>query len=625
MRNLLKYLLFCILLICLGCISSLSAEENTPEMSGHTIQDEIIKTFHASMGFDYLTQEEGTLVDLDSILNYLETTKQYETYFELERILVKSFLFRGEIRFAIAQSEQMYSKASVLSDPLGTALALNAIGEVYSYTGRTKEAGEAYAQSLELFDQMDDVKGHIRMLLIELIEHNLRIRNFTRIDYLINRLNRYPANQLSRQEQAVRHIFNAYCQLFNGLVKIARQHLDAVEPMKDELIPGIMQHLLIADAMYWELTGEYDKSLAAYDAFFHTDYAEINHSLYKEVLQDRADLLLKMGRKEEAYKQYGAVFSYIKSSFEKNYPKEIDQLTTRFQADQLTFQNERARLFSYHLYLGGIVVCTLALILFLFFSWKKIFRLRQSQRSQEEMIQKAERAIRKKNMFLSNMSHEVRTPLNAIVGFSAVLSSEDESFDEETRREFCEIIKVNSFQLLKLINDILDYSDFENDNITFNIRPYDAVKLCHEVVDTVSASRKLEVELRFDTDIDELVLDTDDSRLRQVLINLLVNATKFTKEGSIVLKLELSDPGTAFFSVTDTGCGVPLEKQEVIFERFEKLNDFAQGSGLGLSICQLIVTYMKGRLWVDSNYTQGARFCFTHPLKFNSKKEDVAL
>ena len=100
-----------------------------------------------------------------------------------------------------------------------------------------------------------------------------------------------------------------------------------------------------------------------------------------------------------------------------------------------------------------------------------------------------------------------------------------------------------------------------------------------------------------------------------------MNATKFTKEGSIVLRLELSDRNTAFFSVTDTGCGIPLEKQGLIFERFEKLNDFAQGSGLGLSICQLIVTYMRGRIWVDSNYTQGARFCFTHPLKYKPKAE----
>lgn len=620
MRNLLKYLIFHIL--CFGCLSPLSAGEGSPAEANHDARlDEVVDAFHSSMGFDYLTKEEGEAIKIDSILNYLESTKQYRTYFELERILVKSYLFRGEIRLAIVWSEQMYSKASVLSHALGTALALNAIGEVYSYTGRNKEAGAAHVQALEMFDQMHGEEIHVRMLLVELIEYNLRIRDFHQAAHFITRLNRFPTDKLSGQEQAVRHVFNAYCQLFNGSAKIARQHLDAVEPLKEELVPGISQHLLIADAMYWERTGEYEKSLATYDAFFDADNAEINSSLYKEVLQNRADLLVKMGRKEEAYEQYGEVFSYIKSSFEKNYPKEIDQLTTRFQADQLTYQNERDRLFSYRLYLGGIVVCTLTLLLFLYLSWRKIFRLKESKRSQEVMIQKAERAIQKKNMFLSNMSHEVRTPLNAIVGFSAVLASDDDSFDEDSRKEFCEIIKVNSFQLLKLINDILDFSDFESDNITFNVRPYDAVKLCKEATETVSASRKLEVELRFDTELPELMIETDDARLRQVLINILVNATKFTKEGSIVLKLELSDRNTAFFSVTDTGCGIPLEKQGVIFERFEKLNDFAQGTGLGLSICQLIVTHMRGRIWVDSNYTQGARFCFTHPLKYKPKTE----
>lgn len=623
MRNLLKYLLLHI--VCFGGFFSLSAGENAPHEDKYNIQDKIIYSFHTSMGFDYLTKEESDMIPTDSILDYLEASKQYKTYFELERVIIKSFLFRGEIRFAIAQSEQMYSKASVWPDHLGMALALNAMGEVYSYTGRIKEAGDTYAQALELFDRLHGEDIHIRMLLVELVEYNLRIRNYAQAARFMTRLNRYPAERLSVQEQAVRHIFNAYCQLLNGSVKIARQHLDEVEPLREELVPGILQHLLIADALYWEKKGEYEKALKAYDTFFHADYAKINSSLYKETMMNKANLLVKMGRKEEAYTQYGAVFSYIKSSFEKNYPKEIDQLTTHFQADQLTYQNEQDRLFSYRFYLGGIIICTLALFLFLYFSWKNIFRLKESKRSQECMIQKAERAIKKKNMFLSNMSHEVRTPLNAIVGFSAVLSSDDDSFDEDSRKEFCEIIKVNSFQLLKLINDILDFSDFENDNITFNIRPYDAVKLCKEVVETVSASRKLEVELRFDTELSDLVMDTDDARLRQVLINLLVNATKFTKEGSIVLKLEMSDHNTAFFSVTDTGCGVPLEKQDLIFERFEKLNDFAQGSGLGLSICKLIVTYMKGRLWIDSNYTQGARFCFTHPLKFQSKMEDTAL
>ena len=582
-----------------------------------SIVHEVISTFHNSLGFDYLTREECDSLNADGLLSQLDESQRYYTYFELERILIKSSLFRGEIRMAIAQSDQMYSKARALAYPFGNALALNAMGEVYSYTGRLREAGAAYEESLRLLDGMDGEDVHIRMLLVELIDYNLRIRNVNGASRYLARLNLYPEDRLSPLELAMRHISNASCQLFKGDLKAASHCLAQIGQLETQLIPEIQQYLLIIDARYLVATGEHEAALTAYNDFLQTEYARINHNIYKEALLEKADLLVKMGNKEEAYGQYGKVFSYIKTSFEKNYPKEIDRLCTRFQADQLAYQNERDRIVSMRFYLAGITVSVLFLIFLLVLGWKKIFRLKRSQMRQEAMKEKAVQAIQRKNMFLSNMSHEVRTPLNAIVGFSAVLTDEDESFDDESRREFSEIIKVNSFQLLKLINDILDFSDFENDNITFNIRTHDAVKLCNEVVETVMASRKLEVEMRFDTDLSVLMLDTDDARLRQVLINLLVNATKFTEQGSIVLELKMADAGTALFSVTDTGCGIPPEKQHLIFERFEKLNDFVQGSGLGLSICQLIVKYMNGKLWVDSGYTRGARFCFTHPLKYN--------
>lgn len=582
-----------------------------------SIVHEVISTFHNSLGFDYLTREECDSLNADGLLSQLDESQRYYTYFELERILIKSSLFRGEIRMAIAQSDQMYSKARALAYPFGNALALNAMGEVYSYIGRLREAGAAYEESLRLLDGMDGEDVHIRMLLVELIDYNLRIRNVNGASRYLARLNLYPEDRLSPLELAMRHISNASCQLFKGDLKAASHCLVQIGQLEAQLIPEIRQYLLIIDARYLVATGAHEAALTAYNDFLQTEYARINHNIYKEALLEKADLLVKMGNKEEAYGQYGKVFSYIKTSFEKNYPKEIDRLCTRFQADQLAYQNERDRIVSMRFYLAGIIVSVLFLIFLLVLGWKKIFRLKRSQMRQEAMKEKAVQAIQRKNMFLSNMSHEVRTPLNAIVGFSAVLTDEDESFDDESRREFSEIIKVNSFQLLKLINDILDFSDFENDNITFNIRTHDAVKLCNEVVETVMASRKLEVEMRFDTDLSVLMLDTDDARLRQVLINLLVNAAKFTEQGSIVLELKMADAGTALFSVTDTGCGIPPEKQHLIFERFEKLNDFVQGSGLGLSICQLIVKYMNGKLWVDSGYTRGARFCFTHPLKYN--------
>lgn len=605
MSRLLRYI--SIFLLCAGAISHASALNR---------EDTIISSFHRSFGFDYLTKEECDSLNTDSLLPQLDASRHYRTFFELERILIKSYLFRGEIRLAIALSDRMYSKARALSHTFGSALALNAMGEVYLYTGRLEEAEEAYEKSLRLFRTLQGEEVYVRMLLVELVEYYIRVGNKRMASHYLTRLNSYPAERFTAPGQAGCHVANIYYRLYLGEADAARQYIDKMAQLDLETYPEIEQYLLLVQGRYLATAREDEKALEVYDKFLQTDYAHANSRLYRESLHEKADILWRTGNKEEAYKQYGRVFSYIKSAFDKNYPKEISQLTTRFQADQLAYQNEYDRIVSMRFYLAGIVICSIALILFLIFGWKKIFRLKHSKKQQEAMKLKAERAIQRKNMFLSNMSHEVRTPLNAIVGFSAVLTSEDESFDDSSRKEFCEIIKVNSFQLLKLINDILDISDFENDNIDFNIRTYDAVKLCRETVETVIASRKLQVEMRFDTELRELPVETDDSRLRQVLINLLVNAAKFTEQGSIVLRLQQTDEDTALFSVTDTGCGIPLEKQQLIFERFEKLNDFVQGSGLGLSICRLIIDHMHGRIWVDSEYTQGTRFYFTHPLKY---------
>ena len=395
-----------------------------------SIVHEVISTFHNSLGFDYLTREECDSLNADGLLSQLDESQRYYTYFELERILIKSSLFRGEIRMAIAQSDQMYSKARALTYPFGNALALNAMGEVYSYTGRLREAGAAYEESLRLLDGMDGEDVHIRMLLVELIDYNLRIRNVNGASRYLARLNFYPEDRLSPLELAMRHISNASCQLFKGDLKAASHCLVQIGQLEAQLIPEIQQYLLIIDARYLVATGEHEAALTAYNDFLQTEYARINHNIYKEALLEKADLLVKMGNKEEAYGQYGKVFSYIKTSFEKNYPKEIDRLCTRFQADQLAYQNERDRIVSMRFYLAGIIVSVLFLIFLLVLGWKKIFRLKRSQMRQEAMKEKAVQAIQRKNMFLSNMSHEVRTPLNAIVGFSAVLTDEDESFDD---------------------------------------------------------------------------------------------------------------------------------------------------------------------------------------------------
>lgn len=240
--------------------------------------------------------------------------------------------------------------------------------------------------------------------------------------------------------------------------------------------------------------------------------------------------------------------------------------------------------------------------------------------SGEELLvakEKAEESNRLKTAFLANMSHEIRTPLNAIVGFSSVLVSDDSSPAEKA--QYCDIIQKNSDLLLHLINDILDISRMESGKIKFVWEECDVVELCQTALSTAEYGRKTSALFLFETPVASLVIKTDAQRLKQVLINLLSNAAKFTPSGSIKLAIAIDKQHQQLeLSVSDTGCGIPSDKSDRVFERFEKLNEYFQGTGLGLAISRLIVENLGGKIWVDKDYTEGARFVFTHPL---TKKE----
>ena len=231
-----------------------------------------------------------------------------------------------------------------------------------------------------------------------------------------------------------------------------------------------------------------------------------------------------------------------------------------------------------------------------------------------ELIQakeKAEESDRLKSAFLANMSHEIRTPLNAIVGFSSLLAETDEA---ELRHVYMSLAQENNELLLNLISDILDISKIEAGMIDLVMGRVDVPQLCREVIATFShKKRDSAVELRFDENSPQIVIDADKNRIVQVLSNFLTNALKFTTKGSITLSYLLEDESQVRFCVTDTGKGIPDEQKHEIFNRFVKLDSFVQGAGLGLSICQSLVKRMGGKIGVESREGEGSCFWFTHP------------
>lgn len=371
-------------------------------------------------------------------------------------------------------------------------------------------------------------------------------------------------------------------------------------------------------AQYYQAVGKYELALQQYECLTKVPKAPAPNK-HIGLQLECAQLLTQMGRTEEAYRIYQKANRQKDSLNALSYARQINDLRGMYQIDRMEIRNQIQRnQIILWIIIASIFILMLVLLL--------IVRIRQESnrllRSKEELEiarKYAENSIRTKSLFLSNMSHEIRTPLNALSGFSSILT--DESIDNDTRYQCNDIIQQNSELLLKLINDVIDLSNLDPGKLTFNFKECDAVNICRNVINTVEKVKQTQAGVSFVTSLDRLTLRTDEARLQQVLINLLINATKFTTEGSITLTLEKESETMALFTVTDTGCGILREKQDQIFNRFEKLNEGAQGTGLGLSICQLIIEQIGGRIWIDPDYTEGARFRFTHPVRPAKEKE----
>ena len=233
----------------------------------------------------------------------------------------------------------------------------------------------------------------------------------------------------------------------------------------------------------------------------------------------------------------------------------------------------------------------------------------------EEMLvkarDKAEASDRLKSAFLANMSHEIRTPLNAIVGFASLLSIID---DEKEQQEYIGLIQSNTEHLLRLMNDVIDLSNIESG--VMDIVGSDVVldSLMKEMELTyVPKAETNNLVLAWDREQSNAHIYTDRDRLIQILEHLLDNAIKFTTKGTVRWGYQEKENGQIRFYVTDTGCGIPNDKKEVIFERFVKLDSFTQGLGLGLSLCKIIIERMHGTIGVESEVGEGSTFWFTIP------------
>ena len=418
-----------------------------------------------------------------------------------------------------------------------------------------------------------------------------------------------------------------YCELYTmkGNSGKAQAYLDQATAYLDSSFGDRVeaQYLRTKSFYYWK-EKDYRHALSAVNLAL-----KINRDLDK--LEMKKAILQSSGQLQEAVTIYEEIINKTETINTDAFDRQIEQLRVLNDLNDLEKQDRELKLKSEQEALKqkqivvsiGLLLVLMGLLYMLWRIYMHTKRLRNellqekdsltaSEKQLRVVTKEAEAANKKKSAFIANISHEIRTPLNAIVGFSELIS--DESISAGEKKEFFSIINNNSYLLLNLINDILDLSRLESGNMKFIIEKTSLSDCCRNALASVEHRVFPGVQLTYTPSEDPLHIQTDSIRLQQLLINLLTNACKFTKEGEINLSYQIDeDKQHVRITVTDTGCGIPEDKQKAIFERFEKVDEYAQGTGLGLSISQTIIEHLGGSIQLDPTYKHGARFIVLHP------------
>lgn len=609
----------------------------TSVLSAHTIANQEKQSILQSLVKRQVLYDDS--ISIDSVIAWSEqllptqqSNEDRTTYFLLQLQLANAYTLRGDISLATNRAQLMYEEAKATDYQFGMVVANQAIGDAYNTIANMGDkALESYQDALTELSNISDQHPYRAQLLLKMSNVLQRKGRLEEAEKILEELEKilyqepdYPTDFffcIEKTNFAISH--GHLSQDYLDEANIWLHKMDSIYQLHPEKFYRF--HLDYTTAAYYRAMGNWDKQYwkQALDIYskLQAEYSGNKRSTYYRWTSLEKIYLCKIqGMAMEACRIYQELYPPIDTLASQSYIRQINTIKAKYQVDKA----ETASNNEYNKIITSILVGTMALVTLFVLLAILLKRQREKVKLSTQKLAtsriNAENAMRAKSVFLSNMSHEIRTPLNALSGFSSLLT--EEGLDDETRRQCNEVIQQNSELLLKLINDVINLSSLEFGKLQFCIAQHDAVSICRNVIDTVNKVKQTQAELTFTTELEEMPIETDDSRLQQVLINLLINATKFTPQGSIVLKLEKETDDTVLFTVTDTGCGIPKDKQANIFQRFEKLNENAQGSGLGLSICQLIIEHIGGQIWIDSEYAEGSRFCFTHPISQKGRKEN---
>ncbi len=566
--------------------------------------------------------------------------KYYKIFFDSYSLVCFWELYDKNYDSALDKANRLYQLAKDLDNANGMIASYETIGLIYMETFRYVEAIKSYKEGLELQRQQKKPRYAYQFQFMSyIIESYLKLKDYkgaeTALAEAYELIEKCKANETYFPVDRCLWLLDCYNIEMYVALKMpekAESYIISANKYKDIDDFYVFCYYHLVSASYFQYLGDYNQALQNVDMVLSETGDD-----YLPALKMKAELLLNAGKEQDAAVLYHKSVNLIDSTYNESLSKQINQLRTIHEVDKLELKNKQIELETgkYKLMvtfiLVGLLFLALVVILVHYIRVNRMKKLleksdKELKKDKEQLIlsekalsvakEKAEAANRLKDVFLANLSHEIRTPLNSIVGFSSLLSKMN---NELELKEYASIIKQNSDLLLKLVNDTVSVSMLQTEQIPLVWENVEIKQYCEEILAGYNDKLSSGVKLEFKISISEYFLKIDKKQLKQVLDNLLSNAVKFTERGSITLVCIIDEECEKVrFIVEDTGCGIPEEKQNKIFESFEKVDSFVQGMGLGLTICKLVAERLGGTIELDKTYEKGTRMIFTHPIIKNN-------